>query len=571
MRRHVDKIICSRFFARSVRLSRFLRFTTEHALAGTSEQVKEYLVGVEVFDRKPDYDPRVDPIVRVEARRLRTKLKAYYSADGRTDDLVIDYPKGAYTPIFRQPSATQPAAKPAAVPSAMAGIVVLPFDNLTVTPKGSYFSDGLAEELIHLLTRVAGLRVVAWHSAAKLRGQEQDYAALRDQLKVDRVLRGSVRLTGSRVRVAAQLVDCLSGDYLWSEVYDRDLADVFAIQSDIACAIVATLRLTLAPAVRPHVNLEVYDLCLQGRFHANKRTPEGLRLSVRTFDEAIALDPQSALAYSCLADSYGLLAAYGLMRPREIVPQAEGAARRALELDPNSAEAYTSLALITSFYHWRWSEAEDLYKRAIQLNPGYATAHHWYGSDHLLALGRFEEAAIHIEAAQQLDPLSHIIQDSCAFICLFRRDYQRSIALYRGFLVDDPSFYRWHSSLGRALIQAGQYDEAIENLLVARKLAPAVPSILGALGQALGLAGRRDEALGCIDDLAKLGAGRYVPSTCFAIAHLGLGETGKALDWLERSYEQHEFPIGLIGTHPVYDPLRGNPRFQKILRQISLP
>jgi serine/threonine-protein kinase len=570
VREHLAKIIASRNFARSTRLSRFLRFVVEHALNGTSEQVKEYLVGIEVFDRKANYDPRVDPIVRVEARRLRSKLKSYYASEGRADEVLIDFPKGAYIPVFRT---RVPATARTRATALETGIVVLPFTNLSAVEDDDYFSDGLTEELIHLLTRVSGLRVVAWHSASQLRGREQDYQGIRDQLKIDRVLRGSVRRTPSRVRVTAQLVDAGSGSYLWSEVYDRDLSDVFSIQQEIARAIVSTLKPALgamrAEPARTSRNMESYSLYLQGRYHANKRTSEGIRRAVQCFEEAVEIEPDSAVAHAGLADSFSLLADYGIVHPSEAAPKAEVAAMRALELDPQSAEANASLAIVKSLYCWRWAEAEALYLKAIELNPGYAAARHWYGVDLLGLKKRFREAARELDIAIQLDPLSLIMQEGRAFIRMLEGDYEGALRSLLQLAEMDPTFYRPQSSLGRLYTQMGRYREAIEMFERARNLAPDAPNIIGALGQTLAVTGRTADARRCLEDLDRLAQSRYVASTCFAIVHLGLGEFGRSLDWLERACDGREFAVCGIGVHPLYDPLRQEPRFQALLRRIG--
>ena len=306
-------------------------------------------------------------------------------------------------------------------------IAVLPFANLTPEAGADYFSDGLTEELIHLLTRIPRLRVVAWSSMSQLRGREQDLAGIRHELKVATVLRGSVRRTATRVRVTAQLIDTESGNYLWSEAYDRQLENVLAIQEEMARAIVDTLQLTLAwrggAVTRKTPDLRCYNLCLQGRFHANKRTPDGLRQSVICFEQAIAADDRSADAYAGLADSYSLLTELGFLDPVEATPKARAAAEKALTLDPGSAEAHVSLAFVRSMFEWDWAGAETFYRRAIALNPGYARARHWFGNDFLALLGRFDEALPEMRMARHLDPLSPILVEGCGYVKMMQRDY----------------------------------------------------------------------------------------------------------------------------------------------------
>ena len=557
-------------------MSRFLRFGVEHALAGTGHQVKEYLVGVDVFDRPKDYDPRVDPIVRVEARRLRAKLRSYYASSGKKDELIIDFPKGAYAAELHLRSSAQ-SIVPAPAAPCETSIAVLPFANLAPGQEEDYFSDGLTEELILHLTRMKGLRVVAWYSASKFRGREEDLNDIRAQLKVGVVLRGSVRRSESRVRVTVQLIDAASGAFLWADAFERGMHDMVAIQQEIAHSIAATLRPALGTAEEPEesarkLNPECYNLCLEARFHANRRNAEGLQRSVLCYQRAIEKDPHSAPAHAGLADAYSLLADYGVLHPSQVMPLAESAARRALELDENSAEAFNSLAFIQATFHWNWSEAEDLYRRAIQLNPSYARAHHWLGSDLLAVLGRMDEAEAEVRIAIELDPLSLIVHEGVGYIQLLRRNYEAALESHRRLADLDPMFYKAHSSIGRVLCQMRHYDQAIESFERALGVGGAVPSTVAAMGQALALAGRKDDARKCLEELQTMARTRYVTSSCFAVVNLGLGEISRSLDWLENSCAQHELATKAIIVHPLWDPLRGEPRFQNLVQRIaSLP
>ncbi len=580
VRAQVDKMLASRVFARSERLCRFLRFCVEQTLDEKSDQLKEQLVGVEVFDRKGDYDPRTDPIVRVEARRLRSKLKAYYTSSGRPDCVLIELPKGAYVPSFRMRNASQPAnqhVRPQPIPLDAAGersIAVLPFANLTPEAGADYFSDGLTEELIHLLTRIPRLRVVAWSSMSQLRGREQDLAGIRRELKVATVLRGSVRRTATRVRVTAQLIDTESGNYLWSEAYDRQLENVLAIQEEMARAIVDTLQLTLAwrggAAARKAPDLRCYNLCLQGRFHANKRTAEGLRQSVICFEQAIGADDRSAIAYAGLSDSYSLLTEHGFLDPVEATPKARAAAEKALTLDPVSAEAHVSLAFVRSLFEWDWAGAETLYRRAIALNPGYSRARHWFGTDFLALLGRFEEALPEIGMARHLDPLSPVLVEGCGYVKMMQRDYTGALEEFDQVFQLDPMFYRVYSSKARVLCLMGRYEESIALFERARALGGDVPSLLAAMGDTLARAGFVWEARSLLEELQAAVKTRWVPATAFAILNIGLGDHEAALTHLETACERREMIAGLK-VHPTYDPLRSEPRFQRMLERIFLP
>jgi serine/threonine-protein kinase len=452
---------------------------------------------------------------------------------------------------------------------------VLPFVNLSPTPGDEYFSDGLTEELIHALTKVPGLRVVAWNTAALLRDRQQDIPAIGRQLKVATVLTGSVRIAGSSLRVRAQLIDSTSGVYLWSETFDRQMQDIFAIQEEIARAIVRTLRVQLAGdreaalAARSHTTVDSYNWYLKGRHLCHSRTPELLLRSVEYFQRAIAADPASALACAGLADAYSLLTDYGMIRPSEGVALAKSAAERAIALDPNLAEPHASLALIRGVNEWNWPEAERLYHRAIALNPGYSAAHHWLAVDHYAMLGRFAEAQSEIEIAIELDPLSNIILEGRAYILTMMRRYDEALARFREILAFDPLFYKGHTSMGRTYSLMGRYDDALASFEKGRSLAGDVPSILAALAQNHALAGNECRARELLAELEQLSGTRYVATTCFAVAHLGLGEYGRALDWLEMGYDRRESPLSGLKVHPLYDPLRAEPRFQKLLERIG--
>ena len=574
IRRQLEKIMAHGLFSRSDRMARFLRVAVDRTLAGRPDELKEYLIGVEVFDRPPSYDPRVDPIVRVEARRLRSKLKSYYETDGRHDPVLIEFATGTYAPEIRLRSDDEPVPVP--VPAAST-VAVLPFANLSASAENDYFSDGLTEELIHALTKFSGMRVVAWNSAARLRAVQQDVREVRRQLHVANALTGSVRIAGQSLRVRVQLIDTATGVYLWSETFDREMKDVFAIQEEIARAIVRTLRVQWAAGAdsavgaRGQTNVSSYDAYLKGRYHLHQRTPGELRRALQYFQQAVDADGSSALAQAGLADAYTLLVDYGLLHPDEGLPKAEAAARRAIQIDAELAEAYPALAVIRAQRDHEWDDAERLYRKAIALNPGYATAHHWLATDLLALLGRFEEARAEIGIALELDPLSSIIYEGRASFSTCERRYEEAIRGFREILEFDPSFYKAYTSMGRAYALLGNYGEARALLEKGRSLAGDVPNILAALGQVLALSGDGDGAREILRQLSARAKEVYVPSRSFALVHLGLGETGRALDWLEKACDQCEPALAMIKVHPVYDPLRQEPRFRAILDRMRFP
>ena len=553
-------------------MARFLRLAVERTLDGRGGELKEYSIGLEVFDRPSTYDPRVDPIVRVEARRLRAKLKTYYEGDGRRDPVVFEFQPGSYAPQVHLREESLPSPRPG-----IHTMAVLPFADLSPSPEHAYFSDGLTEELIHALTKFSGMRVVAWNSVTRLRGAGEDLDAVRQQLKVAHVLTGSVRIAGASLRVRAQLIDTETGVYLWSETFDRRMEDVFAIQEEIARAIVRILHLQLtrgaeaALGARARISVSSYESYLKGRYHLHRRTPEELRRSLEFFEAALAADPESALAQSGIADAYTLLADYGQVPPAEGIPKAKAAATRALALDPGLAEAYPSLAWIRSVYDWEWNEGEALYRKGIALNPGYPTGHHWLATDLLAILGRFEEAFTELEIALELDPLSSILYENRALLEVLNRQYDAAIRGCHQLLEFDPSFYRAYTCLGRAYAQLGNYSTALEMLEKGRALAGDMNNIVSAIGQVCAVSGNHARARAVLGQLTARSGEGYVPSTCFALIHLGLGERERALDWLERACDQRDIPLVSLKTHPLYDELRDEPRFQAVLQRMRFP
>jgi len=548
-------------------MSSFLRFAVEQVLTNKANELKEYVIGVEVFRRNQGYDTRLDPVVRVEARRLRSKLATYYETEGKQDEIVIEFPKGSYVPVFHGRGESKSGAG-----TDTPTVAVLPFANLSAEPENAYFSDGLTQELIHLLTKLRGLRVLAWNSSVHL-SASADPRDIGREFHVNTVLTGSVRRTRDRVRITAQFVETATGFSLWSESYDRDMQDLFVIQEEIASAIVSALRSRLIPAKQPELrrsaqNIDAYNLYLRGRFYWNERTSQGLKRSIQLYKEALAIDPTFAMAYAGLADSYSIMAEYSVVHPSEALPLARTAAQQALALDPDLGEAETSLGLIRALYDWEWADAERHFRRAIVLNPSHVTAHHWYAIDFLAVCGRMDEADEHIRIARELDPFSPLILEGVGFMYLLRRQYDQAIREYRELMHLDGYFYKGYTAMGRAYIQLGQYDNAMVMLEKGRSLAGDIPNILGAMGQAAAYSGDAERAHELLQELHAMSEERYVSLTTLALVHLALGERDCAFACLKQSVERHDLPVTGLKTHPAYDPLRNDPRFHELLVQL---
>jgi TolB-like protein/Flp pilus assembly protein TadD len=568
VRRQISRILASAAFANAGRMSRFLSFSVEETLGGRAAGLKEYALGVAVFDRPSGFDPRTEPIVRVEARRLRSKLEAYYQSEGAADELIVDLPKGGYGLKFRRKGAIEEPAKTESI-----RLAVLPFT--AHAEEHDYFAEGLSEELIHLLTKVPGIEVIAWGSSTKLRGPE-DLERASQHLHLSHYLRGSVRRSASQLKIMAQLLDARDGRYLWSEVFERGLGDLQAIEEEIAAAIAQKFRISFQAsgalsAVEP--GSEEHNLYMMGRFHANKRTIEGLESSLRCYEQAITIRPTYALAYAGLAESHNLLMDYGGRHPLQTLELVRAAAEKATQqtCPTASAAGYTSLAMIAASHDWNWSESERLYRRAIALDPNYATAHHWFAVDLLSPLGRFEEARTELEIARRLNPLSAIIAEGRVLQLLLQRRYDEALQETKGVLELDPNFYMAHSDMGRILALTGRYKDAVDKYEQARRLSRLLtPKVEGGYAQALALAGRREEARAILGRLTEMAKIRYVPATALAVIELGLGNIDASLTHLEAAVENRESSACMYGIHPLYDRLRSHPRFQAVLERMNL-
>jgi TolB-like protein/DNA-binding winged helix-turn-helix (wHTH) protein/tetratricopeptide (TPR) repeat protein len=466
----------------------------------------------------------------------------------------------------------------ASPPSGRIMLAVLPFRNLAGSPDEDYFSDGLTEEMITELGQLTSddrLGVIARTSAMHYKNTSRLVTEIGRELGVDYILEGSIRRAARRVRITAQLVRIRDQTNLWSETYDRDLADVFAIQNDVASRIAGSLALELLPPQRTSrvaahtTDIVAHEEYLKGRFLWSKRTEDGLRGSLDHFQRAVAADPGYARGYVGLADSYNLLADYGALAPADALPRARGAALRALEIDPRLAEAHASLAWTTLVYDRDLASAEQGFRRAIALNPGYASAHQWYAFC-LKAAGRHDEAMREVRRAQELDPLSLIINAVVAWHHYYARQYDDAIAQARRVAARDPTFSRVYSYLGWSLLEKGEYAPALEALQKATDLFGNSPARRAEMAHALAVAGRTAEARRVLEEMTTLARTQYVESDLIARIHVGLGDRDRAFEWLERALAEHAPKLVLLRVDPRVDSLRSDPRFADLLRRAGL-
>jgi len=448
-------------------------------------------------------------------------------------------------------------------------IAVLPFANMSGDKDNEYFSDGLAEEILNALTKLPELRVVARTSAFAFRGKDQDIRGIGETLGATHVLEGSVRKAGNRVRVAAQLIGIRDGCHLWSERYDREMTDIFAIQDEISEAIVNVLKLKLARTVRRPVTPAAFEAYLRGRYFWNKRTESDLNRSIEYFNQALALDPGYALAHAGLADAFIVLGVFGLRAPSDAYPKAKAAALRAIDFDATLAEAYDSLGHVKAALDWDLPGAEQDYKRALELNPNYPSAGRGYG--YILSLmQRHEEALAQLKGARDLDPLSMSVNAFLGLVSMKARRYDQGIAASRVAVELDPNNPQGHWILARALDAANQLPEALAEAEKAASLSGGSQPYNGHLGYAYARIGDRDRALEIVRKMQELAKTRYISAYYLALIYATLGEPDLALASLEKAYEERDTRL-LEVFDPAFDILRSDVRFQDLVRRIGLP
>jgi TolB-like protein/Tfp pilus assembly protein PilF len=452
-------------------------------------------------------------------------------------------------------------------------IAVLPFANLSRSPEDEYFADGMTDELINALAKEPGLHVVSRTSCFAFKGRPEDAREIGRRLHVATVLEGSVRRAGHRLRVATQLINVADGFLLWSETFDREAEDVFAIQDEIARAIGGALRgRLLAPGrssaiQRPTHDLEAYQLYLKGRQFWNRRTEQDLGLALQCFQQALARDSSFALAHAGLADTWALLGFYSAAPPAEVFPRAKQAAHAALALQPGLAEAYPALAYSAMYYDWDWPEAERSFRRAIELHPGYAAAHQWFGN-FLSVVGRSDEALAAFERALALDPLSALKYAALGWGCYFARRYERGVEECRRGLELEPGNVVAHGWLTLGLEATGHLAEAVESAEETARLAGHGVSSLGLLGHTYAVAGRSDDARKVLEQLLTLSATRYVSRYDLGLIHLALGAQDAAIEWLERGHAERDHQMVFLKVDPRLDALRERRDFGRLLERM---
>ncbi|HEY1583946.1 MAG TPA: tetratricopeptide repeat protein [Chthoniobacterales bacterium] len=479
---------------------------------------------------------------------------------------AISQPKIAPLPIASSPSPSASSVR--AIPEK--SIAVLPFENLSDDKSNAYFAEGIQDEILTRLAKIGDLKVISRTSTQHFKSSPENLPEIAQQLGVRNILEGSVQREPNEVRVNVQLINAMTDAHLWAEIYDRKMTDVFSVESDIAKTIAETLQAKLtgsektALAARPTENPEAYQLYLKGRFFWNKRTGSDLKTAASYFEQAIAADPGYSGAYAGLAQAELLIPVFGAGKPGDYFPKAMVAARRAIALDETSAEGHAALGMLQVF-DFKFESSEDEFKRAIALNPNYATAHHWYGNSLLVTLGRFDEAIAQGRRAVELDPLSLIINADLGGDYTIARRYDQAIAQLRRTLALDENFAYAHWNLGEALYLKGNLSAAIAEYQKAAALDDD-PEILALLGRAYAETGQKEKALELLQKLKEIGGRQYVRNYVYTIIYTGLGDKKTAIDYLEKAREGSESPdTTWMKVDPLFDPLRSEPRFQALI------
>jgi len=568
-----DRISASQCFRNSQRLQRFVNFTVQSAVRGSLDQLKEYVLGREVFDRDSDYDPRLDSIVRVEAQRLRRKLREYYETEGATDPVLITFQAGSYVPSFAYRESGPPArsigTRDQLNPRTVA---VLPFLNLSPEPDQEYFCDGVTEDVIYRLSRSPELNVIGRASTFVFKSTDCDLQEIGSRLRAGTLLEGSVRRSGNQLRISAAMLDSETGHVKWANSFDVALGEVFAIQEEIARAIATELRVRVTASgqeklARGAPDIEAYLLYLKGRQAWNEMNVSAYRTSIGHYERAISLYPEYASPYAGLADAYCYLSLWSGMRPRVALPKAQDAALKAIKLDDDLAHAYTAAAAARLFYEWDFHGALAMAKNSTAREPCYGFGWHVYGSC-LLACGKSEEALACFQRAVELDPLSLRANRSLGWVICLQRRYHDAERYLMAAVTLAPDSSETRCLLAYLFVQQDCIPDALDQARQCQGTHPN-PVTLGALGVCLARSGQSAEATQVVGQLLEMSTTDYVDPYIIVQTYLALADVSKALEFTEKMLEERTPHAVFLDIDPAFDLIRADPGFGALVSQIQ--
>ena len=617
----VDRILASADFVQSKRLGKLLLYIVEETLAGRSDRLKEYSIGVDVFERDESFDPQTSSIVRVEAGRLRNRLDKYNALEGRNQAVHISLPSGGYVPLFASnptfnerttPSQSIPqvywlksrvaffAVLIAAIIAAMlysysthvptqetakpvlmgepTGLAVLPLRNLSNDIDQDYFSDGITDALITALAKRATIRVISTRSVLGYKNADKTVASIAQELDVSHVVDGAVLRIGDKVRITAQLIDAGRDHHLWAEAFEREITDAMALQNDIVQQIVTSLSLEVGvdgirtSIVPQNLTQTAYEAQLKGRYFRNQMTEDGLRKGLRFFKEAIEEQPDYGLAYSGMAACYCLLGGHGfeLIKPSEALPVAKTAALEALSLNNSLAEPHAFLGIIRLKYDWDWISAEKEFRRSIEINPSYYQARLFYSYFHE-TMGRKDEAISEAQEARAIDPLSLAININLGWQYLQDGQLEKARSQFEKTAELNPEFWGVHWGIGHYHGRKGEYDAAITAFQKSIDAGGGHVLPLTGLGYTYAKSGKPEKAMGIIEELNTISKKTYVSPFNTATIYAGLGDKEQSFVWLEKAFVLRSRSLVWLNVLPEFDELRSDQRFKSLIRRIGLP
>ena len=569
VRAELANVLKSEMFAHSLRLSRFLKRTVEAVLDGQADSVKEFALGQDVFERGADYDPRIDSIVRVEALRLRRKLSEYYERSGGEDPVIISYRPGSYVPRFHRRKRLEPPSEAAPQDLDPDTIAVLPFVNLSSDPEQAMFCNGTTEEIILELASVPGLKVLGLATVFALRDRKEDFLQTCHKLGVGTLVEGSVRRSGDQLRIGARTVDVATGQTAWSRSFERRADDIFAIQDEIAQEVAAALQAAARPvAAIPTgaAGLEAYTWYLRGMAAWDEGKPERCREAIAHLKRAAALAPHFALPQSGLAQAYQWVGLWGWAPAREMEAQSRAAVQEALRMDGQSAETQAAWATHLVRFEWDWKNAEGAANRALELNPSCGLAYSMKANCALFQL-RLDDALRYFEQAVQLDPLSYRTNGAVGIAYWSQRRYEEAERWFRVAQSLAPHSLQNHYFHSRLYLSMGRWDKAIEQSFAASEESNLA---LGALGAAYAGAGNREKAHEVLSRLRERAESHYVDGIAVALVQIGLGDTDGALESMVQAVENRSPMAPCLHADHWFEPLHSDPRFQRLLAALNL-
>ena len=607
VRQQLQAVLASRSFVTATRARRFLTYIVEQTLAGQTDGIKELVLGIEVFDRPADFDPKVDTVVRVEAGKLRKRLEEYYAEEGAAAPLRIEVPKGGYVPQFEfrthlpaveiaAPAATHRHRYAAGIvtlllcaagawgawrirasaPPASPSIAVLPFLNLSTDPDNEYFTDGLAEELTDALSNAGGLRVAARTSAFMFKGKPADVHEIGSKLHVGFVVEGSVRKQGGQLKVTAQLIRTDDGYHVWSGSFERQLSDVFKVQQELAGSLVTALQVKLTGTQtrrlkKTHTaNQQAFDLYLQAKHVVNSFAPDSIERAERLFQQSIAADPGYALPYVGLTQVYRLAEIFATQPANVLAAKATAAIRTALALDDELAEAHVMLGAIIARHQYDWAAAERHLRHALELNPNSAQGHYGLAQNVLAPQSRWQEAMVESRLASELDPLSAQIAMSEPWLATLEGRHDAAVEGFRRLSEANSRDMMALSGLGMALMGKGDYLGALDAFRQQQRLAPSSKT-LSFIGYTEARAGNPGEARKILRQFqAESRRGQFVSPGNLALVYMGLGDADEVFRYTEMARAQQESHLVFARAQGVWDPFQNDPRYLTLLTEIGL-